>query len=242
MYDQLSTTIHRLAGTWVISADQKSLATHKTPRDSAPKTSTAVQPTVSNVRRVAEIPTPAKQRVMSTLRPSKRRPTERRVAGTKQKAAKLGDTTTPGQPVELIDRIWQEMDDDEKRVEDDVAERGASFGSNVSVNLHLYAFVDIGNPPSGASGVYASIRASGTSTPRLTRYELMSAPRDDTLIHAYAKKPGLMERILSCEFSLIKGKRHYIEIVDKMLHARVDTYEVMRKGAHLEGCRQLDVS
>lgn len=66
---------------------------------------------------------------------------------------------------------------------------------------------------------------SAASAPKLTRYELMNAPKDDTIFRAFLTKPNLMERILGY----------------KMQNSRVDTYEFMRKPAKLDECQSIEV-
>lgn len=79
--------------------------------------------------------------------------------------------------------------------------------------------------PTASPFLQAATPTPSAMTPKLTQHELLNVPRNDPIFKTFLSKPGLMERILGY----------------KMLHSRVDTYEVMKKPVKLDECQQLDV-
>ncbi|KAI6178468.1 hypothetical protein M3Y98_00504000 [Aphelenchoides besseyi] len=109
-------------------------------------------------------------------------------------------------PIELLDRIWREMDEDDRRKKTEEDTRVTP------------------SPTGSPSAPHNNSTPKSANCLRLTRHELMTAPRDDSLIRRFLTKPGLMERILGY----------------KMLNSRVDPFEIMRLPAKLNECQLPD--
>ncbi|KAI6241219.1 hypothetical protein M3Y99_00345700 [Aphelenchoides fujianensis] len=80
--------------------------------------------------------------------------------------------------VELLDRIWKEMDEDDRRKQSEEEQ------------------AEISSPNGSPSGPHIPTPTPTQQTLKLTRVELGNASRDDSLMRRFMDKPGLMERIL----------------------------------------------
>ncbi|KAI6203102.1 hypothetical protein M3Y94_00517600 [Aphelenchoides besseyi] len=187
----------------------KSLGVAKKPE--SPKTSVQARAVALEKRRLAEEKRKAAKSHVQRPQDLKMR---QQTLG-KRKNPNVGATTnkqkvrtkeTSRDPIELLDRIWREMDEDNRR-------KKTEEETQVTPS-----------PTGSPSAPHNNSTPTSANCLRLTRHELMTAPRDDSLIRRFLTKPGLMERILGY----------------KMLNSRVDPFEIMRLPAKLNECQLPD--
>ncbi|CAD5209778.1 unnamed protein product [Bursaphelenchus xylophilus] len=115
-------------------------------------------------------------------------------------------TSVNRDPIELLDSIWKEMEEDDKR------KRVKDTGEE--------CFTSPGSP----AYQHTSTPTPSTSQAKFTKYELLSAPKDDTVLKRLMCKMGLMERILAY----------------KIKYSKMETYRNMRIHGKLDECRMPD--
>ncbi|CAD5206711.1 unnamed protein product [Bursaphelenchus okinawaensis] len=105
-------------------------------------------------------------------------------------------------PIELLDSIWKEMEEDDMK------------------KKHKRSDKDGCTPNGSPLYQHAATPTPGTSQPKFTKYELLSAPKDDTVLKRLMNKSGLMERILAF----------------KIKHSKMDSYRNIRVHGRLDEC------